>query len=107
MNFCVYITIYDGNQLPPFYIGHTTVDKVKNKYHGSVSSQRYKTTWDSELKRFPHLFRTIIVAEFTNRKDAILREQELQEKLHVVNNPLYINMSSLLHFNNEEGYSKS
>jgi hypothetical protein len=40
-DYCVYITFYKGNKLPPFYIGSTSVEKINNDYNGSVGSQKY------------------------------------------------------------------
>jgi hypothetical protein len=37
--YCVYLTIYKGNNLPPFYIGSTSIDKIDGGYHGSVMSE--------------------------------------------------------------------
>jgi len=49
--YCVYITIYRGNKLPPFYIGYSTPEKIKNGYRGSVSSRQYKNIWKKNWKR--------------------------------------------------------
>jgi hypothetical protein len=51
--YCTYLTIYSGNKLPPFYIGSTSVNRISNGYHGSVSSKRYKSIWLEELKTNP------------------------------------------------------
>lgn len=48
--YCTYLTTYFGNKLPMFYIGSTSVSKIKNGYRGSVSSKQYKTVWMKELK---------------------------------------------------------
>jgi hypothetical protein len=34
--YCVYLTCYRGNKLPPFYIGYSTIEKVKDGYKGTV-----------------------------------------------------------------------
>lgn len=50
-NYCVYLTIYSGSKLPPFYIGSGTLDKILNKgYRGSVTSKQFKKIWSQELK---------------------------------------------------------
>ena len=30
--YCVYLTIYRGNKLPPFYIGYSSINKIKAGY---------------------------------------------------------------------------
>lgn len=90
--FCVYLTIYSGNKLPPFYVGSSSVDKVMRGYKGSVSSRRYKATWRSELKNNPHLFKTSVVKTFKTRELALEWENKIQKKLNVVENPLYCNL---------------
>lgn len=99
--FCTYITFYHGNKLPPFYIGSTSVDKINSGYHGSVSSRDYKAIWDDEIKTNPHLFHTKIITYHDTRKSATLRENDLQHKLQVVTNPLYINRA----FATPDGFS--
>ena len=56
--YCVYLTTYKGNKLPPFYIGSTQVVQVERGYHGSVRSKKYEMMWKSELINNPHLFKT-------------------------------------------------
>lgn len=91
--YCVYLTTYRGSKLPPFYIGSSSVEKVKNGYHGSVASKQFKDTWKDELKSDPSLFTTKIITAHLDRKDATLKERQLQKKLNVVKNSLYINQS--------------
>lgn len=89
--YCTYLTVYFGNKLPPFYIGFTSIKKIEKGYHGSVSSKLYKNIWKMELKKNPHLFKTIILTEHDVIIDAKEKETYLQQKLNVVKNPLYIN----------------
>lgn len=92
--YCVYLTIYSGNKLPPFYIGSSSVDNIiSNGYHGSVKSKKYKEIWDNELLINPHFFKTIIISYHNLRKDATVKECVLQKSLNVVKSPLYINMA--------------
>lgn len=93
MRFCTYLTIYYGNKLPMFYIGHSTIEKINDGYHGSVQSKRYKTTWESELKDHPELFKTLVLTTHSKRKEASDRESRFQRALSVIKNPLYVNMS--------------
>lgn len=92
-NFCTYLTTYFGNKMPMFYIGSSTVNKVNNGYRGSVSSKRFKSIWQEELKNNPKLFKTIIIS--LHRSDIESREKELklQKLLNVVNSTFYINES--------------
>ncbi len=91
--YCVYLTIYLGNKMPPFYIGSTSVDKINNGYHGSVSSKMWKETWWSEIKYNPHLFESKIICLHETRQEATDKEYKLQKQLNVVKNPLYINQA--------------
>lgn len=93
--YCVYLTVYSGNKLPPFYIGSTSVKRIiEKKYHGSIASKKYKDIWKSELKSHPELFKTIIICTFESRKEAIEKENKLQKLLNVIRSPLYINQST-------------
>ena len=88
--YCVYITEYFGNNMPKYYIGSTSVDKINNGYRGSVASIAYRDIWESEPS---HLFNTKIVKTFEDRIEALSYELELQKELNVVDDPDYINMS--------------
>jgi hypothetical protein len=106
--YCTYITIYKGNDLPLFYIGSSSVKKVKEGYKGSVSSAEYKEKWKHHIKNNPDLFNTKILTKHKTRKQASIREAEIQEKLNVVENPLYLN-KTIIHekFVNKPGYKLS
>ena len=93
MTFCVYLTVYRGSKLPPFYIGSSSHNKILNGYCGSVSSKRYKNIWKQELKTNPHLFITKILCCFENRQEALNRENYIQRQLKVVDNCLYVNQA--------------
>jgi hypothetical protein len=91
--YCVYLTIYSGNLLPPFYIGSTKLSKIEKGYNGTVCSKQYQSIWRSERQHHRHLFKTIVLSTFDNHSDALLKEANLQKMLNVVENPLYINKS--------------
>ena len=100
--YCVYITHYSENKLPSKnnsaitpsnYIGTTSVDKINNGYKGSVSSKKYKTIWESELKNNPQLFSVEIISYHDTRPEATYKELQLQRIFNVVKNPLFINMA--------------
>lgn len=91
--FCVYFTYYNGNKLPPFYIGSTSIVNINRGYHGSVLSIKYTNTWKQELHDNPQLFKTKIISIHNTRKQALEKELILQKKLDVVCSPMYINMS--------------
>lgn len=91
--YCVYLTSYSGNKLPPFYIGSTSVNRIDKGYHGSVRSKKYKNTWNSELKINPHLFKTKIIKTYNDRQSATAKELRLQKLLMVVKSLMYINES--------------
>jgi hypothetical protein len=91
--YCVYITNYFGDLLPPNYIGSTSITKIKSGYRGSVNSKQYKYIWKSELKSNPDLFYTEIISVHYTRREALWKELELQKLFNVVKNPLFINKS--------------
>jgi len=91
--YCTYLTVYFGNKLPMFYIGSSFVVKINNGYHGSVSSKKYKSIWQSESKNNPHLFKTKIISYHNTRKSATEKELFLQKKMNVVKSTMYINES--------------
>lgn len=91
--YCVYLTSYKGNKLPPFYIGHSELKNIENGYLGSVSSKEYKDIWLNEIRENRNLFKIQILSTFSDRIDAREAEERLQRKLNVLNNSLYINKS--------------
>ena len=95
--YCTYITFYRGKNLPPFYLGSSSVKRVESGYHGSVCSSQYENIWKSEMRTNPERFITKILTTHAVRQDATLREHQLQKALHVVKNPLYINQSYAAH----------
>jgi FAD synthase len=92
MTFVVYLTIYSGGRLPPFYIGYSTEEKVGRGYNGSVTSKRYSLVWRQERREHPELFKTVILSQFDTDEEALVREEFLQRFFDVPNNPMYINM---------------
>ena len=92
--FCVYLTIYSGKQLPPFYIGSGTTKNIlkhNSPYRGSVGSKKYKHIWKDELSSNPTLFKTKIIKQFDDRTSAYNYEKIIQQKLNADLNPLYVN----------------
>jgi hypothetical protein len=91
--YCVYLTIYTGNKLPPFYIGSTSLKKINKGYKGSVMSEEYKHIWNTELKIHPNKFKIKILSFHEKRKDAYIKEEKFHRYLKVNENPLYANKS--------------
>lgn len=91
MAYCVYLTSYKGNLLPPFYIGSTSLKKIQNGYNGSVKSRKYFSIFTKERRENPHLFKTQIVSLHTTRKEAVEKEYKLQVQLNVVKSSMYFN----------------
>ena len=91
--YCTYLTVYTGNQLPPFYIGSTSIDNINKGYRGSVQSKKYQSIWKQELSDHPDLFKTIILTRHETRQEAMEREILFQEAFTVARNPMYINMA--------------
>jgi len=92
-SFVVYLTLYNGDRLPKWYIGHSTIDKVENGYNGTVASKKYKKIYLEEQKNNKKSFRTKILSFHNSRKDALKEEERLQRKHSVLNNDKYMNMS--------------
>ena len=101
--YCVYLTTYSGNKLPPFYIGSSSLKRINNGYKGSVCSNEYKFIWKSEIEHNPNLFKTFIISTHIDRKEAYLKEQKLQKSLKVVESNLYINKGYALERNDNTG----
>ncbi len=92
--YCVYVTFYNGDKLPPFYIGSTSVKKIMEEgYRGSVTSKKYSEVWKSELKTNPQLFDTKIVGMFRTRGEAHDEELRQQLRADVVQSDDYTNMA--------------
>lgn len=91
--YCVYITYYYGDQLPPKYIGSSSIEKIKEGYLGSVSSLEYKERWEYEKQNHPELFETEIVSTHHTRVEALEEELHLQRKYDVVESKEWINKS--------------
>lgn len=93
MKFCVYLTIYAGNKLPPFYIGSSNINNICAGYCGSVKSRRYGNMWKCELANNRKLFKTKIISVHLTREEAFLKEEKLHRQLKVITNTMYINMT--------------
>lgn len=91
--YCTYLITYKGNKLPPFYIGSSNINRLEAGYRGSVSSIRYGKIWKQELKENPHLFKYHIITTHDTRKEATEKELQIQMRLKVMHNPMYINES--------------
>lgn len=91
--YCVYLTTYSGNKLPPYYIGSTSIKKIENGYKGSVSSLEFKQIWHDEIFAHPEFFQVKILSEHSTRKQAILAELDYQIQYNVVKGNEYINKS--------------
>lgn len=91
--FCVYLTSYSGNKLPPFYIGSSSVANVLAGYRGSVSSRKFKAMWKEELNNNPQHFKTMVLCSFETKQEALEKEKKLQFLLKVVRNELYVNQA--------------
>jgi hypothetical protein len=79
--------------MPPFYIGSTSVDKIKNGYLGSVCSKKYKKIWEIETKYFKELFDIKIMSYHRTRGEALHDENKIQRKLEVASSEMYINQA--------------
>ena len=91
--YATYITTYNGNLLPPFYIGYARMSQLERGYRGSVASKAYKDIWALEIKENPERFSTKIIKVFETKLAAKEHEAYLHMHLQVHRNPLYINKS--------------
>jgi hypothetical protein len=92
--YCVYLTIYFGDKLPRRYIGSCRTVNIDQGYNGSVSSKKYKDTYDSERLANPYLFKTRILSSgYETDYDARIEELRLQKKYNVVKSKDYMNES--------------
>ena len=91
MKYVVYITLYGGDKLPPWYIGSTTLAKIKAGYNGSVGSKKYGKIYNAEQNSNKHLFRTKILSYHNTREEAYDEELRLHRKHKVITNNKYIN----------------
>ncbi|MGL5580155.1 MAG: hypothetical protein ACRDCE_04245 [Cetobacterium sp.] len=90
----VYLIIYTGEKLPPYYIGSTFESKFLNEnYHGSPASKKWKDVFVQEFRDNPHLFHREILSIHETRHEALIAEYELQLKLDVVSSPDFYNES--------------
>lgn len=89
--YCIYLTTYHGKDMPLFYIGSSSVERVNNGYRGSVLSKEYGDIWKKRLKENPELFTTKIIATYETREEAYIKEAKIQKSFNVADNPLYIN----------------
>lgn len=91
--YCVYLTEYLGDKMPRFYVGSSSIQKIKEGYRGSVSSRQFKDVWNSELRVHPELFRTSTISTHDTREEALAAELQYQLDHDVVHDANYINKS--------------
>ncbi len=91
--YCCYLTIYSGKILPPFYLGSTSVEKIRQGYHGSISSKKWTKKYQNELKNHPELFKTIILKTTYTRSMSLAIELYIQKKNNVVKSKFFFNES--------------
>lgn len=95
LEWCVYVVTYSGDKLPPFYVGYTRTKRLlKENYHGSIRSKKWKDIWRTELELFPTLFRRKIIRTFSTREEASGFEREFLSHFDAKNNSLFYNLSN-------------
>ena len=101
-SYVVYHITYSGDKLPSKfnsnitpsnYIGSTSLEQINKGYMGSVTSKKYKSIWNLELKENPNLFKLKIISYHDTRSDATYKELQIQKLFNVVKNSLFINMA--------------
>jgi hypothetical protein len=94
MKYVTYLVTYSGYELPKFYIGSTSEEKVKSgKYFGSIRSIKYKKIFFSEINNNIELFDIQILSYHDTRLDALSEELKLHIEYDVVKSKDYINES--------------
>ena len=91
MKYCVYLTTYNGDRLPPKYIGSTSKERLDRGYMGSVRSKKWRDIWKEETKSHPELFTVSVLSVHATREDALSEELRLQRLHDVVRSPEWIN----------------
>jgi len=91
--FCVYLIVYSGNKLPPFYIGSTNKNKLRNGYLGSVRSKKYKNILDEEKTLDITQFKSFLISEHTTREEAFISEQLWQVHFDVLKDDRFYNQA--------------
>ena len=91
--YCVYLTHYTGDKLPPYYVGSSSVKRVEDGYRGTVLSKKWKETWNSELSNNKKHFKTIIISYHSTRESALREELRFQKEMNVVKSKQWINES--------------
>ena len=93
--YCVYLILYRGKELPPFYIGATSVENIKeNYYFGSVSSKKWAKTWKKELSENRNLFKRKIIRTFDTRSEAAQFEEYILTHFDGSRSFLFVNMTN-------------
>jgi len=93
MKFCTYLITYSGKDLPPYYLGSTSVARLNSGYLGSVSSKKFKDRWKTATTCTPELFSAKILSLHQTRDDALYHEAEMQDALDVVRDERFINLA--------------
>lgn len=91
--YVVYLVTYNGDKLPKYYIGSTSIEKINNGYLGSVKSKKWKTIFEKEVKNNRELFNLEILSYHKTREDALLEEYRIQKEKNVVKSLEFFNES--------------
>ena len=91
--YCVYKTTYFGSNMPKYYIGSTSIEKIEKGYKGSVKSRKWKDIWLNETENYPELFHVEILSVHETREEALQEELKLQKLYDVVKSNEWINES--------------
>lgn len=93
--YCVYMTVICDVtlKLPTFYIGSSSVERVNNGYHGSVSSKKYEKLFKKFCKTNPNDISTHILSYHDTDIEARAAELALQKEHKVVKHESFVNLS--------------
>lgn len=91
--YVVYLTRYNGELLPRWYIGSSVEERILKGYNGSVTSKKWITIYKQEQQENKHLFKTRILSYHETRKEALYEELRVQKMHQVRNNNKYFNES--------------
>lgn len=75
-DFVVYMTEYEGDKHPRFYIGSSSLERILKGYKGSPRNEEWKSIFDSEVRTNPHLYHSHILSLHSTREEALEYERE-------------------------------
>lgn len=89
--YVVYLIHYKGEDLPPFYVGSSSMSRLEKGYRGSPKSIEWGALWEGARRSRPELFEYSVVSRHFTREGATNAERVYHEIASVVSSPFYAN----------------